>query len=102
MRRPGRTVLRFLLLALLFAGAAAPFWFGIVPQRYSPLAAISLAERPEWFVDFRLAALRRDPELCRAVLSAPHIDVSPIPDNPIGANGLHTALERARPERNRF
>jgi hypothetical protein len=86
MRRPGRTVLRIFLLVLVLAGAAAPFWFGIVPQRYSPFAAISLSQRPEWFTNFRLAALRRDPELCRAVLSAPHIVASPIPDNPV-ANG---------------
>jgi hypothetical protein len=87
MRRPGRTLLRILMLALLLAGAAAAFWFGLVPQRYSPFAPISLSERPEWFIDFRLAALHRDPALCRAVLSPPHIVASPIPDNPIGTNG---------------
>jgi len=83
MRRPGRVILRALLAVLVLFAILAAFWFGMVPQRYSPFAPISLAERPSWFVDFRLAALRRDPELCRAVLREPHIVATPIPDNPI-------------------
>jgi hypothetical protein len=83
MRRPGRVFLRILLVVLLLAALFAAFWVGIVPQRYSPFAPISLDERPSWFVDFRLAALRRDPELCRAVLIEPHIAATPIPDNAI-------------------
>ena len=83
MRRPVRVLLRTLLALLLIAAAFAAFWFGLVPQRYSPLAPISLAERPSWFVDFRLAALRRDPALCRNVLAEPHIAATPIPDNAI-------------------
>jgi hypothetical protein len=86
MRRPGRAFLRILLAVLVLLALFAAFWFGIVPQRYSPFAPISLAERPAWFVDFRLAALRRDPALCRAVLSAPHIEATPIPDKEI-SNG---------------
>ena len=83
MRRPGPIFLRTLLGLLVLIATFAAFWFGLVPQRYSPLAPISLAERPSWFVDFRLAALRRDPELCRTVLRAPHVAATPIPDNPI-------------------
>jgi hypothetical protein len=83
MRRPGRVILRTLLAVLVLFALFAAFWFGMVPQRYSPFAAISLEERPSWFVDFRLAALRRDPELCRAVLREPHIAATPIPDNAI-------------------
>jgi len=81
MRRRGRFFLRILLVLLLLVTAFAAFWFGLVPQRYSPFAAISLDEPPTWFVDFRLAALRRDPELCRTVLREPHIAASPIPDS---------------------
>jgi hypothetical protein len=80
MRRRGRFFLRTLLAFLVLAAILAAFWFGLVPQRYSPLAAISLDERPAWFVDFRLAALRRDPELCRSVLREPHIAAAAIPD----------------------
>jgi hypothetical protein len=83
MRRPGRVILRILLAGLVFFALFVAFWFGMVPQRYSPFAAITLGERPSWFVDVRLAALRRDPELCRAVLREPHIAAAPIPDNPI-------------------
>jgi hypothetical protein len=83
MRRPGRVILRLLLAVLVLAALFGAFWFGLVPQRYSPFAPISLKERPSWFVDFRIAALRRDPELCRTVLREPHIVAAPIPDNPI-------------------
>jgi hypothetical protein len=83
MRRTGRIILRTLLAALLLGAAFAAFWLGLVPQRYSPLAPISLDEPPSWFADFRLAALRRDPALCGAILREPHIVVTPIPDNPI-------------------
>lgn len=83
MRRPGRIILRALLAALLLAAIFAAFWLGLVPQRFSPFAPISLDEAPSWFVDFRLAALRRDPELCRAVLREPHIKATPIPDSGI-------------------
>lgn len=83
MRRPGRFLLRTLLGLLLLAAILALFWFGLVPQRYSPFAPLSLAERPSWFVNFRLAGLRREPELCRAVLIEPHIEATPIPDKPI-------------------
>jgi hypothetical protein len=77
----GRNILRALLALLLVLVVLAAFWFGLVPQRYSPLADISLDDPPEWFVDFRLAALRRDPEGCRAVLKSPHIVATPIDDH---------------------
>jgi hypothetical protein len=80
MRHLGRNLLRAILVLLLLGALLTAFWFGAVPQRFSPLAPISLKERPEWFVDFRLAALRRDPGQCRAVLLPPHIAAKPIPD----------------------
>jgi len=76
------TLSRGLLAALIGLSAFAAFWFGLVPQRLSPFAPLSLDEPNNWFVDFRLAALRRDPELCRAVLTGPHIDATPIADRP--------------------
>jgi hypothetical protein len=83
MRRPGRVILCVLLAGLVLFALFVAFWFGMVPQRYSPFAAITLDERPSWFVDVRLAALRRDPVLCRAVLREPHVAATPIRDNPI-------------------
>lgn len=80
MLRRGRNILRATLALLLLAVTLGAFWFGLVPQRYSPLAPISLDDPPTWFVDFRLAALRRDPAQCRAVLKPPHIVATPIAD----------------------
>ncbi len=80
MRRSSRNVLRILLALLLLAIVFATFWFGLVPQRYSPFASISLEDPPTWFVDLRLAAMRQDPEQCRTTLRAPHIVATPIAD----------------------
>jgi hypothetical protein len=82
MSRPGRNILRFFLVLLLAATVAGAFWFGLVPQRLSPLSPISLDERPGWFVDARLSVLRYDQPFCLSVLKPPHIDASPIPDRP--------------------
>jgi hypothetical protein len=83
MRRFGRTFLYIVLALLLVSSGLAALWLGLVPQRYSPLAPISLDQRPEWFVGFRLAALRRDKDQCRALLASPHLTATPIPDEPI-------------------
>ncbi len=83
MRRPGRIMLSALLAVLVLGAVLAAFWLGLVPQRYSPFAPISLAEPPSWFTDFRLAALRRDPAQCRAILRAPHIAATPVADSPV-------------------
>ena len=74
---------RVLLAGLVAVSAFAAFWLGLVPARLSPLAPLSLDEPDNWFVDLRLAALRRDKELCKAVLKAPHIAATPIADRPI-------------------
>jgi hypothetical protein len=71
-----------LVFLLLAAAASAAFWMGIVPQRFSPLSPLSLEKRDQWFVDWKLAALRRDARLCRSLLKRPHINAIPIPDNP--------------------
>ena len=57
MRRSGRNFLRAILAVLLLAVVFAAFWFGLVPQRFSPFASLSLADPPSWFVDPRLAAI---------------------------------------------
>lgn len=78
-----RTMLRFTLLLLFALLAVGAFWFGLVPQRLSPLPALTLDERPGWFVDARLATLRYDAPSCQALLKPPHIDATPISDQPI-------------------
>ncbi|MGE0024354.1 MAG: extensin family protein [Hyphomicrobium sp.] len=69
-----------LLLLILFVAVAGAYWFGLVPQRLSPFGAVTLDERPSLFADAKLSTLRFDSDLCRKVLTEPHIDASPIPD----------------------
>lgn len=83
VQKPRRIVSKLLLLVLIGVAAAGAFWFGLVPQRYSPFSPISLEKPPGWFLDWRLATLRYDPALCQSVLKAPHIDAVAIPDNPM-------------------
>lgn len=80
MRRPRHLISKLLLVLLIGGSGFAAFWFGLVPQRWSPFSPLSLADPKPWFLDFRLAAIRRDPALCAAVLAAPHIDARPIVD----------------------
>lgn len=93
-RKPRRRlVAKSLLAATLLASALAAFWFGLVPQRYSPLSPLSLSQGGQWFVDFRLAALRDDKALCAATLSGPHVAATPVDDNPLrNGCGWHNAV----------
>lgn len=96
MRRLFRLLARLLLIGLLLAATSAAFWFGIVPQRFSPLAPIALDAPQQWFIDLKLAALRRDPALCHAVLKTPQIDTTQVDDIPINKgcgliNGVRTS-----------
>ena len=83
MRRAGRNFLCVLLAALILLVGFGAFWMGFVPQRWNPLSPVSLDEPDAWFIDFRLAALRRDPKMCRVVLREPHITAKPIADSGI-------------------
>lgn len=56
---------------------------GLVPAAYSPLPALDLAEESAWFVDWRIAELKRDRDLCRRVLKPPAITATPVKPNPI-------------------
>jgi hypothetical protein len=82
MRKSRHILSKILLVFLLAVAAFAAFWFGLVPQRYSPFSPISLENPPSFFVDAKLAALRYDPALCQAILKQPHIDATPIADQP--------------------
>jgi hypothetical protein len=79
-RRPRRLFSKLLLLFVLLLAGTGAFWFGLVPQRYSPFSPLSLEKPPTFFIDARLSSLRFDPALCLAVLKEPHIDATPIPD----------------------
>ena len=82
MKRPRRLFSKFLLFLIVSVTTAAAFWFGLVPQRWSPFGPISLERPPGFFVDAKLAALRSDAALCQSVLKEPHIDATSIPDRP--------------------
>lgn len=73
---------RGLLVVLLAFVTFASFWFGLVPQRWSPFSPLSLGEPAQWFLDPRLSAIRRDKALCEATLKSPFIEAVPIADNP--------------------
>jgi hypothetical protein len=83
MRRPLFTLSRLFPVLALFSATLALFWTGMVPQRLSPFAPLALDQSEQWFLDPKIAALKRDPALCRAVLKAPHVEAAPIPDLPI-------------------
>lgn len=87
MRRRRRTISWLLLVLLLTVGAAGAFWLGMVPQRLSPFSPLSLAEPDHWFLDPRLAALKRDKDLCLYVMKEPHIVAAPVDDNPYNKDG---------------
>src|SRR5262245_47747143 len=85
-RAPGRRrprVLRTILVLLLLGGVAFAFRQGLMPWYLNPLPALDLGQAGPWLVDWRLAAMKRDPALCRRVLVAPHIDAQPIADSPL-------------------
>jgi hypothetical protein len=81
-RRRSRAPL-IVLLALVAAAVAFAFRQGIVPLLLNPLPTVDLGQASAWFVDWRLAALKYQPDLCRQVLIAPHIDAKAIPDSPV-------------------
>lgn len=81
-RRKRRTISWLLLFLLTGAALLAAMRLGYLPQRFNPFPPISLAERPVWFLDTRLAALRLDRPLCDTVLKEPHIDAVSVTDQP--------------------
>lgn len=74
---------RVILSVVVVVGLAALFRFGLVPWAINPLPAIDLSQPNLWFVDWRLSAIKNNPDLCRRVLVAPHIEAQPIADSPM-------------------
>lgn len=85
-QRPRRILSKLFLALVLLVAVVGGYWFGLIPQRWSPLSPISLDTRPSFLVDPRLSVLRFDSELCQAILKAPHIDATPVPDRVTGTN----------------
>jgi hypothetical protein len=74
---------RIILLVLVLGGLAFVFRQGLVPAALNPLPALDLGRANPWLVDWRLAAMKYNPDLCRRVLVAPHTDAQPIADSPL-------------------
>src|SRR5262245_59136263 len=96
------------LAVLLGIGFAPLFRQGLVPPALNPLPALDLRQGQAWLVDWRLAALKYDPQLCRRILAQPQISAEPIPDNPpkqgcgwtngvrmTSAGGVHASFDKA-------
>lgn len=71
-------VLVMLTIAVLYG-----FRQGYVPLRYLPIPALDLNAADSWFLDLRLAALKRDRTLCAAAVQSPVIDASAVADMPV-------------------
>jgi hypothetical protein len=81
-RRRGRFGL-FVLLILFGAIGWVVFRQGLIPARYSPLPRANLDNPLPLLIDWQLAELRNDRELCRAVLQGPNITATQAPEVPL-------------------
>lgn len=84
--RRGVSWVRILLFVLVTGATAVAFRQGVITPSFNPLPAIDLAKAHPWFVDWRLAAIKRSPQLCAGTLKAPHVQAEPIADK-LEANG---------------
>ena len=78
-----RAPLVILLAFTTLGGSMLMLDTGQLPRVLNSLLVMDLAQSDPWFIDWRLAALRNDPELCKRVLVPPQIKAQPIPDNPL-------------------
>ena len=83
MKKLARSIARIVLVVLIAVVLFGSLRFGLIPQRFSPFAPLSLRDPPRYFLDARLSVLRRDPALCQSVLTTPHIDASAVADQPV-------------------
>ncbi len=82
-RRRAPRVRIALLLTLIAVGLFLVMRQGVLPARWSPLPALDLSAPNAWLVDWRIAELKRDRDLCSRVLRGPVIAASPVRDNTI-------------------
>lgn len=93
-----RTLLLFLLLLLLAHWLLQhPERWPTLPYRWDPWAPLQLDAPPDRFIRFRLAALERDPDACRAVLAQAPMQLRSLPDRVTGPGcGFDNAVEIRR------
>ena len=76
-RRTRRTVSGVVVAAVLGWLVLAS---GLLFPHLWALRPLDLSTPDQWFINWRLAAIRKDRDLCRAVLAPPHVVSSPVPD----------------------
>ena len=81
--RGRRLWLRGAIFLVVVAGTALAFRQGLITRRFNPLPDLNLSEPNPWFVDWRLAAIKNNRDVCARTLQSPHIDAKPIPDSPM-------------------
>jgi hypothetical protein len=74
---------RFLLFVIVAVGTALAFRQGYVMPGINPLPLIDMSYPNQWLVDWRLAGIKRYPDVCARTLQSPHIEAQPIPDSPM-------------------
>ncbi|WP_394835281.1 extensin family protein [Pendulispora rubella] len=71
----------------------ALFRQGWVPAAVSPVPSLDLEAPSDWFVDWQLAALKRDRMACERILRQPWVDATPVADRPLeGGCGWENAV----------
>ena len=73
-RRAASVVVVAVILGGLAFAASLPF------PRLWALRPLDLSAPDQWFIHWRLAAIRSDRDLCRIVVAPPHVQSSPVPD----------------------
>lgn len=74
---------RWFLVALVIGLVVLTLRQGWLPARYTLLPAIDLANPNNWFVDWRLAELKDEKGLCRAVMIPPNVRAKSVSDRPL-------------------
>lgn len=82
-RRRAPRLRKGFLLALLAISVFLVMRQGVLPPALSPLPALDLSVPNAWFVDWRIAELKRDRALCARVLRPPVISAHPVSVNPV-------------------
>jgi hypothetical protein len=71
------------LLAALASALLLAFRQGLIPPRLTPIPRLDLASPPGMLLDWQLAELGAELELCRSAIASPHIDATPVADKAI-------------------
>lgn len=79
----GRRLVIAVLLVSLAAGVLLVLQDGALPASIRQAIALDLARPDSWFLDWRLAALKSDADLCRQVLVAPIVEARPAEPKPV-------------------